>query len=93
MKTIAISKKILVVGALLAGAAVAADVKGSGFAIAWDSVDAAGGGRSSGGAFAVVDAIGQHDAGPPMTGGQFAVQDGFLAAPPPPIPGDVFVIR
>lgn len=97
MKTIALAKKSLVAGALLAGAAaaIAADAKGGpGFAISWDSADSAGGGTSSRGAYTVVDSIGQHDAGPPMTGGQFAVQDGFLALQEqPPILGDVLVIE
>lgn len=44
-------------------------------------VIAGGGGTSTGGVYSVTGTIGQADAGPVMTNGQFAVQGGFWALP------------
>ncbi len=55
-----------------------AGAKGGGFAVP-RHVIAAGGGRSSGGAFAITGTLGQADADPlqPSTGGAFAITGGF----------------
>ncbi len=49
------------------------------FAINWYSIDG-GGGTSSGGGFTLTGVIGQPDAGPTMSGGQFQLSGGFLPA-------------
>lgn len=50
------------------------------YAIDWHTID--GGGRTStGGVYAVSGTIGQPDAGPAMTNGQYAVTGGFWALP------------
>lgn len=61
-----------------APAASEAGAKGGGFAIP-RHVIATGGGRSSGGAFAITGTLGQADADPlqPSTGGVFAITGGF----------------
>jgi hypothetical protein len=46
------------------------------FSISWSTIDS-GGGTSSGGAFSVSGTIGQPDAGPVLSGGQFTVVGGF----------------
>ena len=48
----------------------------NGFALDWWTVDG-GGGTSEGGDFAVSGTIGQPDAGPLMSGGDYAVTGGF----------------
>ena len=50
------------------------------FAIDWFTIDG-GGGVSSGGAFTLSGTIGQWDASPTMTGGDFALTGGFWALP------------
>jgi hypothetical protein len=50
------------------------------YAILWHTIDG-GGGTSTGGVCSVSGTIGQHDAGPTMTNGQYAVTGGFLALP------------
>jgi len=50
------------------------------YAIDWHTMDG-GGGTSTGGVFAVSGTIGQPDAGPTMTNGQFSVTGGFWALP------------
>jgi hypothetical protein len=50
------------------------------FAIPWHTVDG-GGGVSTGGVFSVSGTLGQPDAGPTMTNGQFSVTGGFWALP------------
>ncbi len=65
-----------------------------GFAIPWDSLDA-GGGVAAGGPYALLDTVGQHDAGPAMAGGAFELQDGFQAGTGQRfvIESDLFVIH
>ncbi len=46
------------------------------YTIPWYTIDN-GGGYSSGGNFELEGTIGQHDAGPVMTGGNFSVRGGF----------------
>jgi len=50
------------------------------YSIDWHTIDG-GGGTSTGGVFAVSGTIGQPDAGPTMTNGQYAVTGGFWALP------------
>ena len=48
------------------------------YSIDWYKI-AGGGGTSSNGQYAVSDTIGQHDAGGPMTGGNYSLTGGFWA--------------
>jgi len=50
------------------------------YSINWFTIDG-GGGTSTGGVYAVSGTIGQPDAGPTMTNGQYAVTGGFWALP------------
>lgn len=50
------------------------------YSVHWSTVDG-GGGNSTGGVYAVTGTIGQPDAGPTMTNGQYAVAGGFWALP------------
>lgn len=50
------------------------------FSINWHTIDG-GGGASTGGVYSVSGTIGQPDAGPPMTNGQYSVTGGFWALP------------
>jgi hypothetical protein len=50
------------------------------YAINWSTIDG-GGGTSTGGVYSVSGTIGQPDAGPTMTNGQFSVTGGFWALP------------
>ena len=50
------------------------------YAIDWHTIDG-GGGTSTGGVYSVSGTIGQPDAGPTMTNGQYAVTGGFWALP------------
>jgi hypothetical protein len=50
------------------------------YAITWHTIDG-GGGTSTGGVYSVSGTIGQPDAGPTMTNGQYAVTGGFWALP------------
>ena len=60
---------------LVAGAVLAAP---NGFSIDWWTVDG-GGGTSEGGDYALSGSIGQPDAGPVMTGGEYTVSGGYWA--------------
>ena len=60
---------------LLAGSFVA---NAQSYSIDWYKV-AGGGGTSSGGVYAVSGTIGQHDAGGPLTGGNYSLTGGFWA--------------
>src|SRR5437870_2462332 len=48
------------------------------YSIDWYKI-AGGGGTSTGGVYSVSGTIGQHDAGGPMTGGNFSLTGGFWA--------------
>lgn len=65
--------------------------QGTSYTINHYSIDN-GGGRSSGGAFAITGSIGQHDADPlqPSTGGAFAVTGGFWPGTGAPLPTTIF---
>jgi hypothetical protein len=79
------------------GLAMQAQPKGTAFAVP-HYVIAGGGGRSTGGAFAITGTLGQADADPlqPSTGGVFAITGGFWpgivpsASPGDPIFADGF---
>ena len=75
-----------------AGAAAFAPLGGGDFDLSWHTVDGGGGGSSTGSGFELAGTIGQHDAGPAMTGGTFALLGGFWpgagSAPGAPCPAD-----
>jgi hypothetical protein len=50
------------------------------YSIDWSTIDG-GGSTSTGGVYSVSGTIGQHDAGDPMTGGDFSLTGGFWALP------------
>jgi hypothetical protein len=60
--------------------AVPALVFAQSYQIDWYKI-AGGGGASTAGVYAVIGTIGQHDAGGPMTSGQYSVTGGFWALP------------
>ena len=55
---------------------VASGVRAQSYSIDWFKI-AGGGGTSTGGVYSVSGTIGQHDAGRPMTGGNYSVTGGF----------------
>jgi hypothetical protein len=59
-------------------AALATSVQAQSYSIDWYTIDG-GGGTSTGGVYSVSGTIGQHDAGGPMTGGNFSLTGGFWA--------------
>lgn len=61
---------------LLAGGQFA--LRAQQYSIDWHKISG-GGGTSSGGAYSVSGTIGQHDAGGPMTGGNYSLTGGFWA--------------
>ena len=63
---------------LTATFAVALSAFAQSYSIDWYKV-AGGGGTSTGGVYSVSGTIGQHDAGGPMTGGNFSLTGGFWA--------------
>lgn len=67
---------LVAVGVLALMAEQANEATAQQFSIPWYTIDS-GGGYASGGNFELEGTIGQHDAGPTMTGGQFAVTGGF----------------
>ncbi len=77
---------------LAAGAAALAPVGGGDFDLTWHTIDGGGGGSSTGGGFELAGTVGQHDAGPAMTGGTFSLLGGFWpgagSAPGIPCPAD-----
>lgn len=73
MKTIRLFLLALVVGAPTLALAQS-------YVINWSSIDG-GGGTSTGGVYSVSGTIGQPDAGPTMTNGQYVVTGGFWALP------------
>jgi hypothetical protein len=50
------------------------------YSIGWSKI-AGGGGTSTGGVYAVSGTIGQHDAGGPITNGQYSITGGFWVLP------------
>jgi hypothetical protein len=68
---------LLIFGAF-AWLASAGTVQAQPYSVNWHKVSG-GGGTSSNGQYAVSGTIGQHDAGGPMTGGNYSVTGGFWA--------------
>ena len=56
------------------------------YSIDWSTIDG-GGGTSTGGVYSVSGTIGQPDAGPVMTGGNYSLQGGFWALYAVQVPG------
>jgi hypothetical protein len=56
------------------------------YTISWHKI-AGGGGTSTGGVYSVSGTIGQHDAGGPLTGGNFSLAGGFWALTAVQTPG------
>jgi hypothetical protein len=85
MKTSMKSQTSLLTGAFLAAAlAGSARAGGSGFEIAWSSMDG-GATESAGATFALRGTIGQPDAGS-AAGGEWEAGGGYEGGPPPPPP-------
>ena len=64
---------------------------GGGYDLSWFTIDG-GGGTSFGGDYRLESSIGQPDAGPLMSGGEYTLVGGYLPAPYIPlplIPGDI----
>jgi hypothetical protein len=70
------SKTSRIFGALLTLLAITISAHAQSYSINWFKV-AGGGGTSAGGAYQVSGTIGQHDAGGPMTGGNYSLTGGF----------------
>ena len=64
----------------LCAASLALGAWAQNYSVDWSKI-AGGGGTSAGGVYAVSGTIGQHDAGGPMTGGQYSVTGGFWVLP------------
>ena len=75
---------LLVLAALLILATLVSAAPNA-FSLPWWSLDG-GGGTSQGGDFTLHSTIGQPDAGPRMTGGDFSLQGGFWDAASPSAP-------
>ena len=78
---------------LCAGVGALAPFGGGDFDLSWHTIDGGGGSSSTGGGFELAGTIGQHDAGPAMTGGTFTLLGGFWpgagSAPGAPCPADL----
>jgi hypothetical protein len=66
-------KLLFLLGLLLSGISFAQQ-----YSIDWYKISG-GGGTSNGGVYSVSGTIGQHDAGGPMTGGNYSLTGGFWA--------------
>ena len=75
MKNHILKKSSILFAAFGLGSAVFAQ-SGGPYDLSWSTIDG-GGGTSTGGAYSVCGTIGQHDAGGPMIGGNFALTGGF----------------
>jgi len=74
-------KNIQIAGLILVGCLAAlSESNAQPYTIDWHKI-AGGGGTSTGGVYAVSGTIGQHDAGGPMTNGQFSITGGFWVLP------------
>ena len=71
-------KNILNIFFVAAALLSSASVNAQPFSIDWYTIDG-GGGTSTGGVYSISGTIGQHDAGGPMTGGNFSLTGGFWA--------------
>ena len=72
------SKTWRMFGALLVFLAITISVRAQSYSIDWYKI-AGGGGTSTSGVYSVSGTIGQHDAGGPMTGGNYSLTGGFWA--------------
>ena len=70
-------KTLLIAFIVVAGASTAS---AQNYSIDWFTIDG-GGGTSTGGGYSVSGTIGQHDAGRPMTGGNYSLTGGFWTLP------------
>ena len=61
---------------------------GEGYDLAWWTVDGGGGALGSGGSYQLVGAIGQPDAGPVLSSGDYALAGGFWRVGPAAEPGE-----
>ena len=68
------------------GLALATRALAQSYSIDWFTIDG-GGGASAGGVYSVSGTIGQHDAGGPMTGGNFSLTGGFWSLSAVQTPG------
>jgi hypothetical protein len=68
----------LVSGVCCLGFLLEASTSAQSYSVDWSTIDG-GGGASTGGVYSVTGTIGQPDAGPPMTNGQYSVTGGFWA--------------
>ena len=71
----------LVAVASLLGAGTVAAQTGGGFSLEWSTVDGGGGFASEGGGFRVDGTVGQPDANPLLSGGNFSIQQGGFWQP------------
>ena len=76
--------KIIVL--VLSGSLLIASVLGQPYSVDWHKI-AGGGGSSTNGQFTLSGAIGQHDAGLQMSGGNFSVTGGYWVFPVSQTPG------
>jgi hypothetical protein len=82
--------KIATIAALLL---LALTSRAQNYSIDWHKVSG-GGGTSTGGVYSLSGTVGQHDAGGPMTGGNFSLYGGFWALYSIQFPGDpILTIR
>lgn len=72
---------LLLVLLLLSGLTVGVFAQSTGFTLPWWTVDA-GGGTFSGGTYTLMGTVGQPDAGPPLTGGNYTLTGGFWVGAP-----------
>src|ERR1043165_7927632 len=68
--------KVAVLALCLPWAAISFGARGQNYAVDWFTIDG-GGGTSTGGVYSVSGTIGQPDAGPVLTGGNYALTGGF----------------
>jgi hypothetical protein len=85
-------KHVVMMTTIAAASAIAlAGPSGGSFEITWYTIDAGGTSNASGGVFSLSGTIGQPDAGPVMTGGNFSLSGGFWPGVQnaPDCPGDL----
>ncbi|MGE0479518.1 MAG: hypothetical protein AB7Q17_03495 [Phycisphaerae bacterium] len=75
--------------AFIASLACSAGAVAQPYSIDWYTIDGGGAMNTTGGAFSLSGTIGQHDAGGPMTGGNFSLTGGFWVVSSTLVPGDM----
>jgi len=83
--------RLLLVFGVLALLAFALPVQAQQYAINWYKVSGGGAMNTTGGVYSVSGTIGQHDAGGPMTGGNYSLTGGFWALYALQTPGAPFL--